>query len=299
MELLQPVERVGDEEVPDLLAPEVEDVRAPVGVLPARGVRVLVERRAVEAGQREVVLGEVRRHPVHEDPDAGLVQPVDEVAQAVRVTEAGGGGVVRGDLVAPRAAEGVLHDRQELHVGEAGLLQVGDQLVGQLGVRLAAAPRAEVHLVDRHRLLVGCSLLPAPHPLVVVPGVGGLEDDRRLGGGHLRGVGHRVGLLPPGVVGPQHDELVARARAGPGDEQLPHPGDAELAHRVLTAVPAVEVALHAQALGVRRPDGEGGAGDRPAHAVVGAARAAPSTDHSCSCLPSLMRCRSTSPSVGR
>src|SRR5690606_41317600 len=51
VELLDPVARVGDEEVANLVAAEVEDVGAPVGLLAAAGVGVLVERGAVEAGQ--------------------------------------------------------------------------------------------------------------------------------------------------------------------------------------------------------------------------------------------------------
>jgi hypothetical protein len=43
VELLQPVAGVGDEEVAHLRAAEVEDVGAPLGVLAAAGVRVLVE----------------------------------------------------------------------------------------------------------------------------------------------------------------------------------------------------------------------------------------------------------------
>ena len=74
VELLAPVERVGDEEVAHLGPAEVEDVRAPVGVLAAPRVGVLVQRRAVEAGQRPLVAREVRRHPVQDHADAGLVQ---------------------------------------------------------------------------------------------------------------------------------------------------------------------------------------------------------------------------------
>ena len=186
VELLEPVERVGDQEVADLAAPEVEDVRAPVGVLAAGRVRVLVERRAVEAGQRELVLREVRGHPVDQDADAGLVQPVDEVAEAVGVTEARRRREVRRDLVAPRAAERVLHHRHELDVGEVEVGQVADQVVGQLGVGVGAAavvllPRPEVHLVDRHRLAVRVPAGPLGHPAVVVPGVRRLEDHRRRG----------------------------------------------------------------------------------------------------------------------
>ena len=63
VELLEPVERVGDQEVADLLAPEVEDVGAPLRVPAALGVGVLVERGAVEVHQRPRVGGEVRRAP--------------------------------------------------------------------------------------------------------------------------------------------------------------------------------------------------------------------------------------------
>ena len=48
----------------------VELQRAPVGVLGPPRVAVLVQRAAVELGQRPVVPREVRGHPVHEDADA-------------------------------------------------------------------------------------------------------------------------------------------------------------------------------------------------------------------------------------
>ena len=58
-----------------------------------------------------------------------------------------------------------------------------------------------------------------------------------------------------------------RALADVGHEQLPHPGGAELAHRVRAAVPEVEVAGDADALGVGCPDGERRADDLAAEAV--------------------------------
>ena len=85
MQLLEPVEGVGNEEVAHLVATEVEHERAPVGVLALAGVGVLVERGAVEAGERPVVLREVGRHPVDDHADAPLVQVVDQVAEVVGV----------------------------------------------------------------------------------------------------------------------------------------------------------------------------------------------------------------------
>ena len=120
-------------------------------------VGVLVERRAVEARQRPLVGREVAGHPVEDDADAGLVQPVDEPPEAVGVAEPRVRGEVRRDVVAPRPTERVLHHRHQLDVGEAEVGDVARQLVRQLlpGPGIAAGvalPRREVHLVDRHRL---------------------------------------------------------------------------------------------------------------------------------------------------
>ncbi len=157
--LAQPEQGVGDEEVADLVAAEVEHQRAPVRVRAAARVGVLVERRAVEAGERELVAREVGGHPVEDHADAAGVQAVDERPHVVGRAVAGGGRVVPGDLIAPRAAERVGHHRQQLDVGEAHVVGVGRQLVGQLRVGERAVvlervqpPGAEVDLVDRHRL---------------------------------------------------------------------------------------------------------------------------------------------------
>ena len=125
VELVDPVQGVGDEEVADLGAAVVEDERAPVGVLALAGVGVLVQRGAVEAGEGEVVLREVGRDPVEDDADAALVELVDEPAEAVGVAVAGRRREVARHLVAPRPAEGVLHHRQQLDVGEAEVARRG------------------------------------------------------------------------------------------------------------------------------------------------------------------------------
>ena len=51
-------------------------------------------------------------------------------------------------------------------------------------------------------------------------------------------------------------ELVDLALAEIGNEELPDAGGAPVSHRMAAAVPVIEVADHAHALGVRRPDGE-------------------------------------------
>ncbi|MDI2023276.1 hypothetical protein PJL18_03824 [Paenarthrobacter nicotinovorans] len=88
MELLQPIQRVGHQEVPDLAAAEVENQRAPVRVFAQRRIGVLVQRLAVELGQGPGVLGEVGRDPVQKDADTGLMERVHQEPELIRVPEA-------------------------------------------------------------------------------------------------------------------------------------------------------------------------------------------------------------------
>src|SRR6186713_3091068 len=64
MELAQPVERVGEQEVADLVAAVVEDQRAPVAMFSLPGIGMLVERGAVESRQRVCVLRKMSGDPV-------------------------------------------------------------------------------------------------------------------------------------------------------------------------------------------------------------------------------------------
>ena len=86
--LLEPEECVREQEVAHLVAAEVEDQRAPVGVRAAARVVVLVEGSAVEARQRPLVTRKVRRDPVEDHADAVAVQALDERLQVVGLAEA-------------------------------------------------------------------------------------------------------------------------------------------------------------------------------------------------------------------
>ena len=266
MELLDPEAGVGDEEVADLDATEVEDQRAPVRLLTPAGIGVLVEGGAVEAGERPVVLGEVPRHPVEDHTDAALVEVVDEVAEVVRVAEAGGGRVVAGDLVAPRAVEGVLAHGEQLDMGETALRAVLGQLVGQLAVAEdvavgAPAPGAEMHLVDRDGAVEQRLGRALGEPGLVSPLVGApLHDAGRLWR-RLRRPRQWVRLEDAPPIGADDPELVPGAGCEAGDEELPDPAASQRAHRLGTGVPPIGVAHQADPSGVGSPDREGDPAD--------------------------------------
>src|SRR5262245_21548645 len=98
----------------------------------------------------------VRRYPVEDHTDTGLVQRIDEGLEIVRCAVARTRCKVSSGLITPGTIERMLHDGQKLDVGETQLPRIRRQLpcrrpiVEPLAVA-APAPRAEVYLVDRDR----------------------------------------------------------------------------------------------------------------------------------------------------
>ena len=177
VELLDPVERVREQERSHLVPAVVEDQRAPVLMLALAGIGVLVGGGAVEPRQAMLVLREVARDPVEDHADVGLMTGVHERLEILGRTEAAGRREEANHLIAPRAGERMLHHRQQLDVGEAHLLHVGHELGGHLAIGeqpplRRTAPAAQMHLVDRHRPLQPPVLRGARrHPRLVPPRV--------------------------------------------------------------------------------------------------------------------------------
>ena len=135
VELLHPIERVRHQEVAHLVPRVVEDERPPVGVLTEPRVEMLVERGPVEAAQRPLVTREVRGHPVDDHADAALVEVIDEPAEVVGRAVPRRRRVVARHLIAPRPAEGMLGDGEQLDVREPEI----DDVVGEQRSELAIA----------------------------------------------------------------------------------------------------------------------------------------------------------------
>ena len=152
VKLMQPIQRVGNEEVLDLCPPKVEDIRTPIGVLPPLWIGVLEQRSAVKACESPFVLWKVSRHPISNHANAVLVQYIDHRAQVVGGSVPRGWRVVARHLVAPRLPIRILGDRQQLNVGEAKC----DHVIGELTAKLAiirdvGPPRPQVHFVYAQR----------------------------------------------------------------------------------------------------------------------------------------------------
>ena len=278
VEVLEPVQHVGDQEGADLAAGEVELMRAPIGVN-----LVLKQHVAVKGGEAVGVGAKTAGHPVHDHANASLVACIDKVHELLRVAVARRGGVVAGRLVAPGAIEGMLHQRHDLDMRVAHVAHVVHELYRQVvvGVELAALrgegvhgagvvavlvglalrrvavalPRANMHLVDvkglRHVVMAGASLEPCGIvPLIAVEGPQYARRSRRALG--LKGV--RIGLVELFALVGLDKVLVELALLCARNKAFPNSARMHGHQRVGLFIPVVKFANDMDALDVGRPN---------------------------------------------
>src|SRR5208337_1536788 len=175
--LLQPEQSAGEQEGSHFVAPVVVDERTPVLVFALARVGVLVKVRTVEKGKAVPVFGEMRRNPIQDDPESGLVGLVDKVAEVIGGAEARGGRKVAGRLVTPRTVIGMLGDGHELDMAISHVFDVLHKLLGKLtiaepahpdGVE-CALPGTEMDFVDRDGRVKTLATLAGGHPFPVAP----------------------------------------------------------------------------------------------------------------------------------
>src|SRR5262245_32555773 len=82
--LIEPEQRVRQEEVPHFVPAVIENQRTPVLVLALARIRVFEKRRAVESRQSVLVFRKVTGHPVEDQRDASLMKGVDEILEVFR-----------------------------------------------------------------------------------------------------------------------------------------------------------------------------------------------------------------------
>src|SRR4051812_3534200 len=112
MVLVEPKERVADQEVDDLAPAEVEDEGAPVLVLAEARVGMFIQVGAVEITEAVLIAREVSGDPVEDDADAALVERIDQEHEVLRRPEAAGRREVTDGLIPPGGVERMFVDGQ-------------------------------------------------------------------------------------------------------------------------------------------------------------------------------------------
>ena len=122
VELPQPVQHIGDQEILHLGLAVVENLGAPVRVGPQAGVGMLEDALSVKLRQAMGIRGEMGGHPVQDHAHAHPVELVHQVHEILRRAVPGGGRVVARHLIAPGAVVRMLQDAHQLHMGVFHLL---------------------------------------------------------------------------------------------------------------------------------------------------------------------------------
>ena len=111
MEFVDPVKCAAHQVVDHFPAAIVKNQRAPVTVLALAGVFVFIQCGSVKTAQAVFVPGEMGRHPIHDDRDACLVEPVHQVAEIIRAAKPLSRCIHTDGLVTPGAIKRVLGHR--------------------------------------------------------------------------------------------------------------------------------------------------------------------------------------------
>ena len=233
--LLQPEEGAADQETADFGAAIIKNGAGPLGMKTFARVGVLIEVSAVKTRQPVAIGREMRRHPIHEDSDAPLMQVIHQKHEVLRRAVTAGRRKISRGLVTPRPVKRMLGQRHELDVREAHLPAIGGQFQGQLPIGQPAAPflghahpGARMHFVDgnwRIQRIVARSLF---HPHTIAPGIVEVPDDGGASGRQFGAERKRVGLLRAITLISRLDEiLVARPGPGSGNEAFPNPAIAK------------------------------------------------------------------------
>ncbi len=252
------------QESADFVATKVWNEGSPVHVLALTRVGVFIEMRAIEVAEAVRVFWEVGGHPVEDDANAFFVTAIDKEAEIIGRTEARGGREVAGGLIAPRSVERMFRDRQQLNVRVAHFLDIRNQFVRQFAVREPAVvlfgnpfPGAGVQFVNTDGAFLPVGGFTLFDPIGVVPLVVAEVANHGCGiGSKLALKGIRVGLLRPESILPFDLKFILIADFRAGNKPFPDARILDAIHSMNPRFPVIKRTNHANALSIRRPDGE-------------------------------------------
>ena len=82
--LVEPEASTGQQEITNFITPVIKDQCSPIGMKTLPRVFMLIETCTVELCQPMSILGEVRRDPIDQHPNPGLMTVVDEITKIIR-----------------------------------------------------------------------------------------------------------------------------------------------------------------------------------------------------------------------
>src|SRR5262245_21363925 len=187
------------------------------------------------------------RHPIENDPDAGLVKAIHQIAKLIRVAKARSRRKIARHLISPGTFEWMLRYGEQFDMGIAHFEHVGEQGVSEFAITKKAIsfvrlplPGAKVDFIDadgRAMPLLGGSFF---HPVLIAPGIAiEIENKRRGGRSVLAEKSEGIALGSHHPVAIPNLEFVVLAFSDVRNEDFPDAAADQPAHRMAAAVPAI------------------------------------------------------------
>ena len=256
---LKPEHGVGNEEALDLVLTQVEVERPPPHIVSPVDILVFKGWHPIIVSQGIGITAEVTRHPVHDDPDAGLVGLVNEVLELFQGPIAATNRIVTGNLITPRSIQRMIHEWHHFDVGVAHFLNIRNQAVCQfrkgIGATVrVATPRTGVHFINVERRMNAILTPLLVHPDLVRPfKVFQAPDHRSILRRNLKVKTKGINLIFDMTITMVNPNLVTLTPLGSLDDASPYP-TFNMAEWLI--LPVIEITLNVDIGCIGGPNGE-------------------------------------------
>ena len=265
MEFLQPVDRVGNQEILHLIFPVVKNLCPPVRMLSLPWIGILKQSAAVEICQTMGILREMSRNPVEDYSDTVLMELIDHIVKILGRSVARRRRVVAGNLIAPGPVKGMLRNSDQLDMSIVHIQKILGNSVCKLAVIIEALvvsagvahPRTDMALINSNGRFFQIRRVPLLHPRLIRPDQ--LRDIRSNGSG----TGTKLTVIREGIrlimvfALLVYDQVFIKLSARKSrNKAVVNPKRLLPCHKQRVLIPAVKASDQAYLLGIRRPDRE-------------------------------------------
>ena len=252
MELSEPEQGIGYQEVLYFIFAVIEDFGSPFGMLSQTGIGMFKNALTVKFSQAMGISCKMRRYPVQNHADSGLVQFIDQVHKILRCSVTGSRCIVAGHLISPGTVKRMLCNTHQFYMGILHLLQIFYDPVRKLPVIVESFggtvvrmlhKRTDMAFIDCHRLFIHVLFVPGFHPLGISPVKAcNIGDDRCRTRPVLRIIGKRICFVELSAIPCIDQELIHRSLFHAGNEQPPDTAFSQLLHGMGFLIPFIECA---------------------------------------------------------
>ena len=177
MIVLDPKQRIGDQEILHLRLTVIKNLRAPVRMLALSRIRIFKGRRTVKISQSMGILRKMCRNPVQDHTNAIAMQIIDHIRKILRRPVTGSRRIVSGHLISPGTIIRMLGDSHQFYMSVSHLFHIICDRMCELAICIKSFlfgtrmthPGSHMYLIDRQRILFLIPLFALFQPLLVRP----------------------------------------------------------------------------------------------------------------------------------